>query len=349
MTPADLAEWAKTQPALALRKPPVAYEQAPNIPPQKTLLIAAHDLKFIKPFYPYFSKAGFRILLDFWSSHTQHNETASRRLIAQADTVFCEWILGNAIWYAKNKRAGQKLVGRLHAQEIRSTLFEKVPFDQFEKVIFVGPHMLRQAKARNPVFEKNGVVIYNGVDVETLQAVPRKQTNGKVLGFVGIVPQSKRLDLALDILRELRRDDQAYILRVKGKRPEDFPWMANRLEELAWYEAQYRRLDDDPLLRGAVFFDGHGNDMPEWYSGIDYVLSTSDFESFHFTIADGAAAGCVPVVLPWEGADEIYPREWVVPDVSKAVKRVKNGLLHNREMVLEFAITSIKERIMKLL
>jgi len=331
-TPASLAFWAAAQPALALRKPFEAHEQAPGKTMKKTLLIAGHDLKFIKPFYPYFTQAGIRLLLDFWSGHNQHNEAASKRLVGQADTVFCEWMLGNAIWYAKHKRAGQKLVGRLHAQELRSALFEKVPFEKFETVIFVGPHMLRNAKARNPAFKKNGVVIYNGVDVEALQSVPRKPTNGKVLGFVGIVPQSKRLDLALDILHELRKDDRGYILRIKGKRPEDFPWMANRPDEMAWYEAQYQRLEDDPLLNGAVFFDAHGNDMPEWYAGVDYVLSTSDFESFHFTVADGAAAGCVPVVLPWEGADEIYPGEWVHADVRSAVQSIKVKLVETSHM-----------------
>lgn len=323
---AALAAWAATQPTLALRKPPSTCEQAPNIAPQKTVLIAGHDLKFIKPFYPYFTQAGIRILLDFWSGHNQHNEAASKRLIGQAETVFCEWTLGNAIWYGKHKREGQKLVGRLHLQEIDHALFPKIPFEKFETVIFVGPHILRQGIAKNPALKKNGVVIYNGVDVEALQSVPRKPTNGKVLGFVGIVPQRKRFDLALDILRELRKDDSGYILRIKGKRPEDFPWMANRPEEMAWYETQYRRLEEDPLLKGAVIFDAHGNDMPEWYAGVDYVLSTSDFESFHFTVADGAAAGCVPVVLPWEGADEIYPSEWVYADIKAVKKGIGNEL-----------------------
>jgi glycosyltransferase involved in cell wall biosynthesis/spore maturation protein CgeB len=338
-----LADWAATQPTLALRKPKATYEQAPNIAPRKAVLIAGHDLKFIKPFYPYFTQAGIRILLDFWNGHNQHNEAASKRLISQVDTVFCEWMLGNAIWYGKHKREGQKLVGRLHLQELRSALFEKVPFDQFDTVIFVGPHMLRQAKARNPVFEKNGVVIYNGVDVEALQSVPRKPTNGKVLGFVGIVPQRKRFDLALDILRELRKDDPSYILRIKGKRPEDYPWMASRPEEMAWYETQYRRLEEDPLLKGAVIFDAHGNDMPEWYAGVDYVLSTSDFESFHFTVADGAAAGCVPVVLPWEGANEIYPGEWVHADARSAAQSIK-AKLGDMSRVRDFAKTQFDIR-----
>lgn len=325
MPASDLAGWAAEQPALALRKPPQVHEQAPNVAPKKTVVIAGHDLKFIKPFYPYFTKAGIRLLLDFWTGHNQHNEAASKRLVRQADTVFCEWTLGNAIWYGKHKRKGQKLVGRLHLQEIDHALFPEIPFEAFDKVMFVGPHILRQGIAKNPMLKKNGVVVYNGVDVEGLQSVPRKPTNGKVLGFVGIVPQRKRFDLALDILRELRKEDDGYTLRVKGKRPEDYPWMANRPEEMVWYETQYRRLEEDPLLKGAVIFDPHGNDMPEWYAGIDFALSTSDFESFHFTIADGAASGCTPIILPWEGADEIYPKEWVYADAKAAAGGIKAG------------------------
>jgi glycosyltransferase involved in cell wall biosynthesis len=238
----------------------------------------------------------------------------------------------------------------LHLQEIDHALFPKIPFEAFDTVMFVGPHILRQGIAKNPVLEKNGVVVYNGVDVEGLQSVPRKPTNGKVLGFVGIVPQRKRFDLALDILRELRKEDDGYILRVKGKRPEEYPWMTNRPEEMAWYETQYRRLEEDPLLKGAVIFDPHGNDMPEWYAGIDFALSTSDFESFHFTIADGAASGSTPIILPWEGADEIYSKEWVYADAKAAAEGIKAGP-SDQESVKAFAkekfgIGSISKKMM---
>ena len=85
--------------------------------------------------------------------------------------------------------------------------------------------MLRQAIARSPALKNNGVVIYNGVDVEALQAVPRKPTNGKVLGIVGIVPQSKRLDRALDILKELHR-------------PSDFERVTGHLRQYALKSAE---------------------------------------------------------------------------------------------------------------
>lgn len=321
----DLREWAPGQVALALRKPQPEYEITPTAAPDNTVVIAGHDLKFIKPFYPYFTEAGVRVLLDFWQGHDQHDERASKRLLQQADTVFCEWMLGNAIWYAKHKKSGQRLVGRLHQQEISHSLFSEIPFEAFDSVIFVGPHVLRQGVTKQPALERNGLVVYNGVNIDRLQSVPRRATNGKVLGLVGIVPQMKRFDIALDILKALRQEDDGYALRIKGKRPEEYSWMAGRPEEMAWYETQYRRVDENPLLKGSVFFDPHGDDMPEWYAGIDFVLSTSDFESFHFTVADGAASGCTPIVLPWVGADEIYPDEWMQADVNAAVERIKEG------------------------
>ena len=350
----ELFTWAASQPALALRKPPASHQQAHSRPPVKTVVIAGHDLKFIKSFYPYFAKAAFRILLDFWTGHSQHDEAASKRLIEQADIVFCEWMLGNAIWYGMHKRKSQKLVARFHSQELRSPLFKKLPFQVFDKVIFVGPHILRQAIELQPTLKLNGCVVFNGVDVEKIQSVPRRLTNGKVLGMVGIVPKMKRFDLALDILSELRKECPEYILRIKGKGPEDYPWMKNRTEEMEWYMQQYRRLGEDPLLRGAVLFDAHGDDMAEWYAGIDYVLSTSDFESFHYTIADGATAGCEPIVLPWEGAEEIYKQEWIYPDLGSAVNAIKystrSGIKSAASYAEElFGIANIFDQLQKVL
>ncbi|WBU54339.1 glycosyltransferase [Paracoccus sp. SCSIO 75233] len=324
LTPDALKGWASTQNGLGLRKPDAVYQQKPVLQQRETLLIAGHDLKFVRRFFPFFRDAGYRVLLDFWDGHNKHNPNSSRRLIEQADVVFCEWMLGNAVWYGNHKLPGQRLIGRLHRQEIVSPLLPKVPLQAFDSVMFVGPHILRDVSARFPVLHQNGHVVYNGVDVAGLQSVPRRTSNGKVLGFVGMVPQSKRIDIALDILRELRRSDDSYTLRIKGKQPADFAWMSNRPEEMAWFAHQYSRLENDPLLKGAVAFDPQGDDMAEWYAGVDFVLSTSDFESFHYSIADGAAAGCRPICLPWDGADEIYPTAWVYADVTDAVEGIRN-------------------------
>ena len=98
--------------------------------------------------------------------------------------------------------------------------------------------------------------------------------------------------------------------------------MANRPHEMAYYEAQYARIQNDPLLQGAVVFDEHGNDMPEWYQKIGVAVSVSDFESFHFTLADGAASAAIPVSLAWPGAELIYPNSWLSTSVDEMAKRV---------------------------
>src|SRR5699024_11559232 len=111
------------------------------------------------------------------------------------------------------------------------------------------------------------------------------------IGFVGAVPQRNLSDLAMDVLTRVRAIDPDYRLIIKGKGQQDYPWMANRPDEMAWYRQVYDRIDEiNSSSPGAVLIEPHSNDMAEWYSGIGVALSTSDFESFHYTIADGVAS-----------------------------------------------------------
>lgn len=94
--------------------------------------------------------------------------------------------------------------------------------------------------------------------------------------------------------------------------------MEKRPEEMAYYREQYARIDRLNQEAGTevVVFDPHGDDMADWYEQIGIVLSTSDFESFHLTLADGAASGGDAVSLAWDGADLIYPESMLFADVE---------------------------------
>lgn len=99
--------------------------------------------------------------------------------------------------------------------------------------------------------------------------------------------------------------------------------MNSRPKEMEFFNKQYARIEQlNQRYPGCVVFDGFGSDMAEWYAKVGVVLSTSDFESFHLTIADGAASGALPVCLNWPGADRIYPAEWLVSNIKDAVNRV---------------------------
>ncbi|NOJ60398.1 glycosyltransferase [Arthrobacter sp. 260] len=290
-------------------------------PAAKRILVAGHDLKFARGLISYLEDAGHTIEIDQWLGHSQHDETGSRAKLATADIIFCEWALGNAVWYANNKRQDQRLVCRLHLQELTTPYLSQLNTHNVDQFIFVGRHIADVAERDFDIPAKKSQVIPNYVDTKRLHRDKKPGANWNI-GLVGIVPQRKRLDLALDVLRGLRRSDRRYHLFIKGKRPEDFPWMADRPEELAYYLEQYQRIENDPLLSGAVTFDPQGDDMAEWYRKIGTVLSMSDFESFHLTLADGAASGALPATLAWSGADQIYPVSWISASVESLTKRV---------------------------
>jgi glycosyltransferase involved in cell wall biosynthesis len=279
----------------------------------KNIVVAGHDLKFATGLIAELKAQGHRVIIDKWLDHNKHDEEQSQRMLAEADVIFCEWTLGNAVWYSKNKSSRQRLVTRLHLQEISRPFVKMVLYEAVDEVVFVGRHLLEVAVRDHSVPREISDVIPNAVDTVLLRQ--EKTVDARFnLGFVGIVPARKRLDKALDVLSLLRTKDERYRLFIKGKRPEEFSWMANRPEEMSFYDEQYLRIETDPLLQGAVTFDAQGDDMAAWYRKIGVVLSLSDFESFHLTLPDGAASGALPASLAWPGADQIYPTSWLHAD-----------------------------------
>src|SRR5699024_11058644 len=257
-----------------------------------------------------------------WDGHNKHDEDKSTDLLKKADLVICEWGLGNAVWYSQHVRTDQPIVVRVHSQELFLPYLKKINKAAVNKFVFVGELIRKAAIETHKVPAEKPLVIPNFVDTEALTK-PKTSEAEKTIGFVGIVPRSKRLDRALDVLEGLLEEDSAYKLRIKGKTPEDFPWMKNRPEELKFYEEQYQRIARiNEKYPNAVVFDGFGSDMDEWYSRVGIVLSTSDFESFHLTIADGAASGAIPALLSWPGADLIYPESWLSGSTDAIVKSV---------------------------
>ena len=60
----------------------------------------------------------YSIQVDEWTGHELHDPQRSKNLLEWADIIFCEWLLGNAVWYANNKKDHQKLIVRLHRFEL---------------------------------------------------------------------------------------------------------------------------------------------------------------------------------------------------------------------------------------
>lgn len=307
---AEIRQW--------LAEPPKACK----LQAKTRVLVAGHDLKFFTLLQRKLEATGqFEFLTDQWQGHNQHNEAQSRALLEQADVIFCEWCLGNLKWYSHNKKPHQRLVARFHAQEVRAPYIGDANWANVEHISFVSEHTRRQALEIFNGFPINKTsVISNYLDESKF--TPKKKTGDArfTLGMIGVAPRSKRLDRAVDLLDALLKEDERYCLRVKGKNPLDYGWLLNRKDELAYYLNIFERINSNPRLRYKVIFDPPGDDVNEWFTMVGFILSPSDFESFHMAIGEGALTGAVPVIWNWDGAAEIWGDEWMVADADAAKK-----------------------------
>ena len=157
----------------------------------------------------------------------------------------------------------------------------------------------------------------------------RKNDNFSI-GFVGMVPKRKRLDLAIDLIEELQNKDPRYQLKIVGKHPDEYAWLQNREDEKRFYESIKTRLSQNPILDSKIEFLGFVDDISEFYSSVGHVISTSDFESFHLTLADGPSLGCAAHTLKWGGSETIYSDLWLNEDIESMARRIHDLNLQNK-------------------
>jgi glycosyltransferase involved in cell wall biosynthesis len=316
----------------------LAEQLMDNLSSKKTILFAGHDLKFLKDVIKsYEDDPEFEVLIDQWKNHADHNEALSREYLDKADIIFCEWGLGNIQWYANHKKRGQRLLVRIHLQENqRPEFLRNANIDNIDYFIFIAPYRYEEFIEMHGIPRHKAKMIFNTVDVEKFYRAKLPEAKF-TLGFIGMVPWRKRFDRALDIFQKLWQEDNRYVLRVKGLRPRDYPWMLSksRKEEMAQYDELYKRIENAPWKKH-VIFDGHGSDMPEWFQRIGYIISTSDFEGSHQAVAEGMASGSVPIIYGWDGADTVYPKKYTYSNFADEFQLV-GSIKSNRSEVMSYA------------
>lgn len=305
------------------------------------LVIAGDDLKFVTPLLPELERS-YEVRIDQWSGPEGHDETRSEELVAWADIVWCEWWLGNAVWYSWRLRSDQRLLVRLHLFELTREYLHLTNLAALDRVACVSVPTwadLRRAVALPPGVASvvpNAVafddfVTPTGVGTQTSAELGWSADPGsypsqnalaadardrlRSLALIGAVPARKGLYRALELLAELRRHDADYELHIYGQRAEDLPWVANDPEQTAYYERCDTLIADQGLSEAVTW---HGwTDMTTALARHGFVLSPSDFESFHVAPVEGTAAGAVPVVWRWPGARWSHPESVLVgPDLE---------------------------------
>lgn len=292
------------------------------------LLIAGHDLKFIRDAVPALEDH-FEIRFDEWKGHELHDEKQSKDLLDWAEYIWCEWLLKNTEWYAAHKRHDQRLVVRMHRMELGRNHGERLDMRKVDGVIAVSPLFFERLLERYPNIPRHKArLIPNYVRVDEYHTdwhPDRLYT----LGIIGILPSRKGYRRALEILSRLREVDRRFRLEVFGKCPEELPWIARDANEMAYFKDCEKFIQQHDLQE-AVHFNGHVDTTKALAKrSVGFVLSVSEsdfdfpgFESFHLAVADGFAAQGVSLVRRWPGAEYLWPKQFLVDDEENSEKRI---------------------------
>ncbi len=309
---------------------------------KKTILVAGHDLKFFSLLRKKLEETGrYKFIVDKWQGHNKHDEEKSLSLLKRADIIFCEWCLGNVKWYSEHKFPGQRLVARFHLQEKGLPYLGESDISAIYHISYVSDQIKREALEVVKIPPEKTSVIANLMDEEKFTPLEKMGGSNFTLGMIGIAPQRKRIDLALDTLELLLREDDRYQLRIKGTHPFDYPWLASRPDECKYYMDIMERINSSNKLRYKVIFDPPGNDVEQWLSMVGFILSPSDFESFHLAVGEGMLTRSVPVVWNWPGADEIWGEENIVHNAKDAAEKIiKLGVTQEKEVYRSYVINN---------
>ena len=252
----------------------------------------------------FLSERTYKILLNLFSRKLKNT-------FKWADVVWIEWANHMALAASYINKKNKKLFVRLHRYEAFTDYPLYINWENVDKIVFVSDFMRKVLEDRGVELNKEkSQVIYNGVDIERFKFVPRN--NGFNIGFVAHIIPRKNLHIAFEIIKKLVEKDERYTLHIAG----DF-------QDLM-YERYLKHLIKVMNLEKNVVIYGWIDDIAKWWEDKNYLLSTSIHESFGYNIAEAMARGIKPIIHNFDGAEELYEKEFLFNSIDEAVEKITN-------------------------
>jgi glycosyltransferase involved in cell wall biosynthesis len=282
---------------------------------KKTILLSGYSFKFIKKLFPSFQE-DYNLLFDIWSGSEKHSKDLSNLQLSRTDIIFCEWCLGNALWYSKNKLPHQKLIVRLHRWEMKRDYWKKINWNNVDTLICISPYYVRLMRENLPD-GVNVVYIPNYIDPSLFDV--KKNGDAKYhFGMLGYTPKLKNPIKAIeffDAFKKIQSDGYKYKLFFKGQNPFKCETINDKNNEMQYYEKFFSLIKN----RNDIIVEGFSDEIGVWFSKIGYILSFSEVEGSHQAIAEGMSTGCIPYLrggfVNSGQATDIYPEKYCKGDL----------------------------------
>ena len=254
------------------------------------------------------------------------NLNEMKHLMEWADISWFEWCDQYLVEATKFEKKSQ-IVCRLHSYEAFTDYPLQVDWEKVDLLIFVNKSVQELVTAKIKI-KTPQVIIHNAVDTQKYQ-IPKNKRYGKKIASVGYINYKKNPELLLYCFKKIYDYDNEYSLHIAGQHQDP---------RIKLYFEHFIKENNLPII-----FDGWIDNMSAWYTDKDFVISTSLFESFHYSIAEGMASGLMPLIHNWYGAKYIYPQKYLfnTPDDCLAMIRqyedsdFKETALENRKYIID--------------
>jgi len=227
-------------------------------------------------------------------------------LLNSVDLAWFEWC-DNLVIEASRLPKTCPIICRLHSYEAFTEMPSQVNWKNVDHLIFVNKSVMELVGEPSASIVPK-TVIHNGVDIDRF-TIPENKSYGKKIASVGYINYKKNPALLLYCFKKIYEYDSEFTFHIAGLHQDP---------RIKLYFDNF--LKESPL---PIEFCGWVTDMPEWYKDKDYVISTSLFESFHYSIAEGMASGLMPLIHNWYGAKQLYPEEHLFADPDACLELVK--------------------------
>jgi glycosyltransferase involved in cell wall biosynthesis len=217
-----------------------------------------------------------------------------RKLLEWADLAWFEWC--DQLLIEATKLPKQcPVICRLHSYEAFTNMPDAVDWTKVDKLVLVNQSVDKVMSILHPKVALPRIIIPNGVDTTRFR-IPSDKKYGKNVCSVGYINYKKDPTLMLQCFKAIHAMDPEFRFFIAGD----------------YQDPRFKFYFDHmiPKLGIPVQFDGWIHDVPAYFKDKDFVISTSVFESFHYSIAEGMASGLMPLVHNWPGSENIYPERY---------------------------------------
>lgn len=245
-------------------------------------------------------------------------------LMQWADLAWFEWC-DQLLIQATRLEKTCKIICRLHSYEAFTQMPAEVNWTKVDRLILVNRSVADVLGEYHNISVRKEI-IHNGVDLNKF-TIPKDKKFGKKICSLGYINYKKNPGLLLYCFKAIHDYDPECEFFIAGRHQDP------RIK--VYFDHMIKRLDLP------VHLDDWVDDVPGYLRDKDFVISTSLFESFHYSIAEGMASGVLPLVHAWPGAENVYPEKYLfnTPDecvklIDSLLKSDRNELIHaNREYI----------------